>query len=213
MFWNNDRESFLRDMGDFMDSCGRRPSGTKVYLSKLRHLLEDGYSVNDLCGGIDKLIRDYSKDGRFYDPQDHNNTRSALLQVRKLLLQKLQQQMGPVQISWDKGWQSFCPVEPHQIGYCLEGATVTVRYSDPGHEETRELTVDQLQELMRILKSAKALGAFAPSNTATQTVHGPIWTYAYDYDGESGRDCCQVFTDEKLMEDFCRLIRQILKSA
>jgi len=210
MFWNNDRESFLREMGDFMDGCGRRPKGTKVYLSKLRHLLESNYSVNDLCGAVDQLILDYSNGGRFYDPQDHNNTRSVLLQVRALLLQKLQAQMGPVRISWDKGWQSFRPVEPHMVGYCLEGAAVTARYSDVGHEETRELTVNQLQELMYILKKAKALGTFGHSNTAIRTAHGPICTYAYDYDGESGRDCCEVFTDEDLMEDFCRLMKTVL---
>lgn len=211
MFWNNDQESFLREMGDFMDGCGRRPKGTKVYLNKLRHLLESKYSVNDLCGAVDQLILDYSNGGRFYDPQDHNNTRSALLQLRKLLLQKLQEQMGPVQICWDKGWLSFCPVEPHEIGYCLENATVTVHYSDFGHVETRELTVNQLRDLMHILRRAKNLGAFAPSNTAVQTVHGPIWVYSYDYDGESGWNCCEVFTDDKLMDAFCRLIRQVMQ--
>lgn len=211
MFWNNDREAFLRDMGDFMDENGRKPKGTKVYLGKLRRLMDNGYSVNDLCGSIEQLIASHSNGGSCYDPQDHNNTRSALLQVRKRLLQLLLEKLGLVRISWDKGWQSFRPVEPHVIGFCLDGGTVTVYYSDYGHEETRKLTVKQLQELIRILQSAKNLGAFSLSDTAINTVHGPIYACSYDYNGESGTNCCGVFTDDDLQEDFARLMKAVLE--
>ena len=60
-------EEFLREYIDFLVSHSLSENAAKVYAGKLRQLINSGYSIGDLCGAVESLIKRYGKGGEEYD--------------------------------------------------------------------------------------------------------------------------------------------------
>ena len=81
MYYNNDVKIFLNKLEESIQGELSR-STIDAYLQRVKKLLKSGYSVSDLCGGVDQLIEEYSPSGNKYDKNDHGTTKAALKKVR-----------------------------------------------------------------------------------------------------------------------------------
>lgn len=119
-----------------------------------------------------------------------------------------------IHVLYKEGWSSFRPVGEHLSGYIIDNDAITV-LSDVGFSSGRSIVkrishID-MRELISIFDAAMRKGKFADSHTSIRTVHGPLYTYDYEYCGKSGTDCRALFTDDALNNRYYDLIKKITK--
>lgn len=117
-------------------------------------------------------------------------------------------------IHYTKGWTSFESYDEHVVEYVIENNRITLYYNvwfSGGKTEVRAISDRDMCELICILDDATAMNAFERSNTLMRTVHGPLSSFDYDYDGRSERECGSLFTDDSLNGRYQRLINRIIK--
>lgn len=187
----SETENFLKALEDFMRTESKLSNAAiKIYCSRIKKLLEKEYSLADVYGGIEQIIQKYSKGGLLYDPDDHGNTKGALVYVEKMI-------KSPY-IFYRAGWGSFVPKGEHTTGYCINANTLTI-YKSIGFVNIgpviKKIDADNMKELISILDEAAQKNLFAVSNTAISTVYGQINSYAYNYRLKSGNNCNGLFTD------------------
>lgn len=210
--WNQiDWETFLEQLKEHMQKSGRlKPSSIRAYLRRIRCFLEKGYSVADLCGAIERLIGDYSRNGSQYDQKDHGNTKSALNHVKWMIKHPY--------IHYKKGWESFPNQEEHCVEYCIDGNTISVSKAvgfTTSRKETKQISANDMTTLIAILDEAKKNSLFEVSNTCIHTGHGVYCSYDYSYCGQSGMECRGLFIDackaDVLQDRYNNLIETLLK--
>jgi hypothetical protein len=193
-------EDFLKSYIDFLLSHRLKERSAKTYAGKLRKFLKNGYSVADLCGAVEQLIKRHGRGGADYNPKDHGNTYNAL----KWLLRFLQ--VGHEQdilISYQAGWSSFPRVDKHMVGYCISGKTIEVRYNidfSPEAVETKSIPDSNYSQLIAIMR--RYASYLSDSHTLTRTHHGEICKYEYRFENYEGIECGCLFDDESAMAEY-----------
>ena len=190
-------EKFLTELGAFMKTVkGLSDSAIRIYLSRIRRLMQCGYSVADLCGASDRLWNDYGPNGNRYDPKDHGNTRAALRHLDDYVRMQLLEQYSGLYISYEQGWQSFRPLGKYESGYTIQNGVITFSYnrgfSACGNVQKKISTTD-LRALIFLLESAYKKGCFAASDTCIKNDHGDQQKYSYAFTDVSGNRCACLF--------------------
>lgn len=205
----SDIEDFINELGNFMRNT-LSESSVRIYLNKIKGLLNNGYSFGDLCGAIDQIIHNHSKGGKDFDPDDHNNTVAALKQVRKMILYPY--------ICYNEGYKSFGFKDTHLTGYCIDGDKITISkacWFVPLPDETRKISKKDMQSLLDILDEANAKHLFQKSNSCLYTEHGKGCSFDYSYGRNSGTECGRLFIDRKLAQSlqvrYVNLITKLTK--
>ena len=198
-------EEFLREYFNFLVNNGLSENAAKVYTCKIRKLLNNGYTVADLCGSVEWLIDRHGRGGADYDPKDHGNVYNAL----KWLWRFLQDGIGsadPEQkifISYRAGWSSFRPVNKHMVAYSISGRTITVQYNrsfSPAGSETKTIPDSSYRRLIDIM--SRYASCLADSDTLIKTVHGAIHEYEYSFGDRAGSRCGCLFDDDSAMAEY-----------
>ena len=193
-------EEFLREYIDFLVSHGLSENAAKVYAGKLRKLINRGYSIADLCGAVESLIKRYGKSGEEYDPKDHGNTYNALKWLWRFLYDDIAEN---IYIHYRKGWSSFVPVGRHMVEYTISGDTIEVRYDvgfGPGNVERKTIHVHELSVLVDIMN--RHCRHLSNSGSTVKTFHDVICQYDYSFDGYDGTQCGSLFDDDSAMEEY-----------
>lgn len=192
----NNIDVFVKALEDFMRNAGDLSDGSiRIYLRKIRDLLENGYTVEQICAEIDGMIKLCSKEGQLYDPNDHGNTKCALDQVAKMIKHPY--------IRYKKGCSSFVPMDEHVTGYCIDNNAITISYGVGfigGKKAHKKISDKDMKELIEILDIARNNSLFEKSNTHIITEHGPISSYGYQYRDKAGVNCRGLFIDNKMSE-------------
>ena len=193
-------EDFLSEYVEFLVSHGLRPNAAKVYASKLRRFLKSGYTVADLCGGVEWLIDRNGKGGADYDPKDHGNTYNALKWLLRFLLGDLDPNFF---IDYRSGWTSFPRADKQMVGYRIFGKTIEVEYhagfSAAGVEKK---TISDVGFYRLIKMMRRHAGKLADSHTALKTHHGAAHSYQYRFEGREGIECGCLFSDDAAMAEY-----------
>ena len=205
-------ETFLRELEDHMRAKGLSEGSIRTYLAKIKKILESGYSVGDLCGGVNQLIRKCSSDGEHPD----HNARSALTHVKTFVAYKRLEKTGEYYIAYDTGWQSFRTRGKHTTGYRIAGDEITVYNSVWFTAEppvVKKIPGDVLYDLLDILDSARWRGWLGKSNPQPPRSGNSLPRYDYSYKGQEGQDCrCLVegkpIEAEALFSEYQKLIRR-----
>ncbi len=200
----NALEDSMRESDDLSDASIR------IYSGKIRELLRNNYTIEQLYSEIDGIIKAYSEDGQFRDPKDHNNTKSALNRVAKMIKHPY--------IRYKKGFDSFISQNEHIAGYCIENNTITIFYGVgfvDGKQVDKKIPDEDMKELIEILDVAVNNGLFEKSNTNLVSVHGPVSCFDYQYRNMSGTACRGLFVDGKsaqlLQDRYTNLINKLTK--
>ncbi len=220
MFNNNRDEDFLAEFRAFLENETTLSVGTiNTYLNKIRNILKNGYSVGDLCGAVDNLINDYSKDGIKYNPRDRRQTLSALKKVNLFVLKKMLDSLGEFIIARKSGWTSFPPQGKHLAEYVICNDIITLKYREgfgPISEvEAKVIPSKELKFLVNLIKTAQEKDLLADSNTACNTVHGKIMSYDYQINGRYATES-SLFkrnyskTADELCKDYDDLIGKLI---
>lgn len=183
-------EEFINELGDFMRTRSQLSErSVRIYLGRIKKLMDSGYSVNDICGEIDTMIAAHAKGGKSYNPTDSGNTSAALSQVKKMIQYPY--------ICYNLGYQSFPQADEHITGYCIEGDTITISKTcgfSPLSDTVKVIPKKDLQKLIYILEEANKNFLFAKSNTCIRSAHGTNnYSYDYTYGRNSGKDCNALF--------------------
>lgn len=181
---------FLNDLEDSMRRQQLAERSVYIYRGKIEELLESGWSVDDICGGIDELIRSYRKGGSRHDPKDHGNMSAALGKVAKMVKRPY--------IRCKRSWDSWRFMDEHVTDYCIDGDVITYSKEagwNPKGQFVAKIDAKDMKELIAILEEAKYYGLFGRSNSYFVTVHGRSTTYDYQYAGMSGNNCDNLFGD------------------
>lgn len=203
--FENDRETFLNKMEDYLRN-GKKltESSIKVYLNRIRKLLDSEYSVNDLCGTADRLWKDYGVKGQCYDPKDHGNTRAAVKHVASLVREKFLAEFGCPYVSYEKAWSSFRPKGKHECGYVIDNGIITFSYNigfSKGKDIGKIISATHLRQLHNIFERARKKGHLASSNSCISTVHGHLHKYAYVFGDACGSNCGCLFEGDSVYVD------------
>ena len=193
-------EDFLKSYIDFLLSHGLKKRSAKTYAGKLRKFLKNGYSVADLCGGVERLIERHGRGGAEYNPKDHGNIYNALKWLLRFLQVDLEQDIF---ISYQTGWSSFTPVNKHMVGYCISGKSITVQYNNgfsPAGGETKSISDSSYFRLIDIMK--RYASCLADSHTLIKTHHGEICKYEYRFESYEGVECGYLFDDKSAMAEY-----------
>ena len=193
-------EEFLREYIDFLLFHGLSESSAKEYAGKLRKFLRNGYSIADLCGSVERLIKRHGKGGEEYDPKDHGKTYNALKWLWRFLYEDLAQNLF---IHYRKGWSSRPPVGKHMVEYTISGNTIEVKYNvgfGPGGVKTKIIKIPDLCVLIDIMKRHRA--HLANSDTIVKTFHDVIYQYDYCFDGREEIECGYLFDDDSAMAEY-----------
>ena len=193
-------EEFLRAYIDFLVSHGLSDNAAKVYAGKLRKFLRNGYSIADLCGAVEHLIKRHGKGGEEYDPKDHGNIYNALKWLWLFLNEDL---VKNLYIHYRKGWSSFVPTGKDMVEYTISGNVIEVTYNvgfGPGGVETKTIKIPDLCVLIGMMKCHRA--HLAHSNSTVKTFHGVICQYDYRFDGREGIKCGSLFDDDGAMREY-----------
>ena len=164
--FNYSREEFIKAIKDYVVKCGRSEISANIYAGKINNLFESGLTVEDLIKRADKLYNDYSEQGTLYDPEDHNNTRSALRYVEKFVRDKLLERT--LQIRYDKGYSSFVPMDTYVANYTISGDDITVGFAKGfggADSVSGKLSLSDLLELYSIMGIAKHRNLFGESDS------------------------------------------------
>jgi hypothetical protein len=209
---SDDAVEFLGVLGDFMrEKSGRAERSVRIYLNRISKLLSNGYSVEDLCAGIDQIIAAHAKGGASYNPKDSGNTSAALGQIKKMLQYPY--------INYSLGYQSFATKEEHVTGYCIDGNTITISKSRgffPLKDITKTISKEDMRKLVAILEEAKRGRFFENSDTCFYTTHGKSKSFDYSYGGKVGNDCGVLFKNagtlsNRIQKEYTDLIEKLTK--
>lgn len=193
-------EEFLRAYIYFLVSHGLSKGAAKVYAGKLRKFLRNGYSIADLCGAVERLIKRLGKGGEEYDPKDHGKTYNALKWLWRFLYEDIAES---IYIHYRKGWSSFPPVGKHMVEYTISGNTIEVIYNvgfGPGGVKTKTIKIPDLCVLIDIMKRHRA--HLANSNSTVMAFHDVIYQYDYRFDGREEFKCGYLFDDDSAMAEY-----------
>lgn len=214
----NDKAIFSNELEDYLRNVKKlAEASVKVYLSRVRKLLESGYSVSDLFGGADRLWKDYSVKGQSYDPKDHGNTRAAIKHVADLVREKILAEFGCPFVSYEKGWSSFRPKGKYESGYVIDNGVITFSYNigfNKGKDVVKKISATNIKELNRLFERAYKKGCFASSCTCISTVHGNKNKFDYSFADIAGTNCCCLFEGdsaevEQLNNEYNALIQKL----
>ena len=202
-------QSFLREYVDFLISHGLSERAAKVYACKLRKFLNNGYSVADLCGSVERLIKRHGRGGEEYNPKDHGNIYNALKWLWRFLNDDVAKD---IYIHYRKGWSSFQPVGKHVVEYTISGNTIELKYNvgfGPGGVKTKTIKEYDLCMLIHIMKRHSR--HLAKSNSTVKTFHDVICQYDYSFDGCVGTQCGSLFDDDGAMGEYQDWIEPFVK--
>lgn len=213
------REDFLKELEDYLRKVKKlKERSISIYLKRIRNLLDEGYSVADLCGAASQLWEKYGPNGSLYDPKDHGNTRAAIRHVDDLVLSKLLE-TSPLFVSCNKGWSSFRPKGKHVNSYTIMGNELTICYDVgfvSGGKMVKSLSNNNIRQLYYLFERAKAIGCLAESNTCINNFHGPQEKYDYSFGSACGHDCSCLFEGDSISvknisKEYYNLINKLLK--
>ena len=214
------KDTFLKELEIYLHQIAKLGERSiRIYLRKIRNLLDSGFSVEDLCGAADRLYEDYGARGQLYDPKDHGNTRAAVKHVANLVREKLLEECGCPYVSFDKGWSSFRPTGEEETGYVIEDGEITFFYDRGfcvGKNVSKKLSVTDIRKLIMLFTAAEKAGLLAASDTCMTTFHGPQYKYDYAYADAAGRNCGSLFDGRsangaKLNKAFADLVNELRK--
>jgi len=195
MFRNE--EEFIAELEDYLRNTKQlTDSSVKLYLNRIRRLLETEYSVGDLRGCTDLLWEEYGPNGSKYDPNDHANTRAAIRHVDGLVRKQLLERVGNFYISYEQGWNSVRRIDKHESGYTIKDGTITFSYCtgfSKSKDVTKRISTRNLDKLINVLFRAYRKHVLAASNTCIVTVHGKQFKYDYSLFDDAGTDCGCLF--------------------
>ena len=192
--------NYLRDFVEYLRGAKRKgkplsEASIKMYVNRLlSKFLNENYSLNDLLGSLDNLIRVYSRGGELYDEKDHNNTLSALKHLRTFYL--FGRLPRYIYISISSGFQSFAANNNHgdHLIFELENNQILI----PRQQQMSDYDFYKIQEL--IMNNVRYLSR---DSTAIMTHHGPInyinyiiGNSRYDMNALRGNCCGELFSSE-----------------
>ncbi len=220
MFHYDYIEDFLTELRIFLENEPNLSAGTiNKYLNRIKRILQDGYSVGDLCGAVDQLIKDYNKDGQKYDPNDSGETRAALQKVRLFVRKKILENFGKLQITYKRSYESFRPADEYLAEYVIDDGTITLRYNkgftSSVKTEIKVIPTRDLDHLICIINRAKAKDLLADSYTAFNTEHDRISSYEYQFNDDFATESTLFKvnskpTNDDLRRDYNNLIQKII---
>ena len=218
MYYNNDVELFLEELKKFIkENVQLKQSSINIYLGRIKKILENGYTVSDLCGGIDRLLEDYSLGGKNYDK--HNNTKSALTQVRKMIKGDL---ISSLYVSYEKGSCVWSRIDQHVTEYCIKDEKITFSLNT-NKKYVKKISPVNIGKLIYILQDAERQGFLCDQYLSHFTKSfSPVFdapspaTYEYTIGDNSGVCFGSLLIDSKdpkrsfLQNQYDNLINQII---
>ena len=149
-----DRETFLNEYELFLrKNCGLAESTIGNYLWKIRSVLESGYSVADLCGGIDQLVEDYGRGGIKYKSADKGQTRAALGKVRKFIKGEL---ISTIHIAYKESSNNVWQIKGKRVTeYLIENERIIFSSNTTSQKTSKKISPVKVGELISILQEAK----------------------------------------------------------
>ena len=219
MYHNNDIDIFLEELKKFIkEISGLKESSINTYLTKIRQMLESGYTVSDLCGAVDRLIEDYSSGGTKYDSRDHGNTKGALNQVRKMIKGDI---ISGLYVSYEKGICVWDRKDEHIVRYCIKDEKIAITLNS-GESSTLKIGPVNIGKLIYILQKADELG-FLHNEYLDRLQKSPSLfdaqssdTYEYKFGKSSGKSFGSLLTNstdsnrKALQDQYDDLINQII---
>lgn len=153
MYYNNDVELFLGELKIYIKEKAKlKQSSVNTYLRKIKKILEGGHTVSDLCGGVDRLLENYSHGGNKYDKDDHGNTRAALNQVRKMIKGDI---ISSLYISYQEGHSVWSRKDEHVTEYCIKDEKIAVSFNTSRKKIVRKISPTNIEKLIYILQEAE----------------------------------------------------------
>ena len=175
MYYNNNIEAFLKELENFMKEVNHlKKSSINTYLRKIRKMLEEDYSVSDLCGGIDRLIEDHSRGGNKFDERDHGKTKAALSQVRNMIKGNI---ISSLYISYNKGYCVWERKDEHITEYCITDEKILFSTNTSSKKHICKIGPVNIGKLIYILQESKKEG-FLCDQSLDQFQKQPLLTDA-----------------------------------
>ena len=198
----NEKECFLDELEYYLRNATHlKEQSLKIYINRIRNLLDSGYSVSDLCGSADRLWEAYGAKGQLYDPKDHGNTRAAIRHVADFVREKILEESGCPYVSYEKGWSSFRPKGKYESGYVIANGVITFSYNigfRTGKTVAKKLSATNIMELNYLFERAQKKGCLASSGTCISTVHGNQNKFDYSFGSAAGNNCCCLFEGDSV---------------
>lgn len=223
MYYNNDVKIFLNKLEESIQGELSR-STIDAYLQRVKKLLKSGYSVSDLCGGVDQLIEEYSPSGNKYDKNDHGTTKAALKKVRIMVKGDI---LSSFSVSYEKGSSVVFPrLDSHITKYEINNEKITLSFNAKEKKLTRKIGPVDMGRLINIFETGEKLGFISDSlidtsllsiSKSSKLIDEPSEdVYAYTFKSING--CClgglfENMSDskcEKLQNEFDKIISQII---
>lgn len=191
----------LKKYADYLRGLGRSEGTIRTYCRKLQKFLDQGYSENDLLGGVDQLILSYSKGGNYYDPNDSGNTLAALKRLKDYIREPY---MEGFFVAYEKGYSSFVPMNRYVSAYTISDGTIEIVYKNGFHgTKTVNKTIPKTHYDRLIDIFIKYQKDLSDSDTAMNTVHGYQDSYRYVFGGSYGANCAGLFDNAPAMDEYC----------
>ena len=212
----NDRDIFLNELEDYIRNVLKlKERSIRIYLNRIRKLLDSGYSVNDLCESAEQLWEAYGSKGQLYDAKDHGNTRAAVKHVAGLVRLNILEKLGCPYVSYEVGWSSFRPSGKYESGYTIQDGIITFSYNKgftKGKTLEKKISNSDIKKLIDIFERAHNIGCLASSGTCINTIHGNRNKFDYSFKEDTGNDCCLFEGDtayvNKLHDEYYALIQK-----
>lgn len=198
------KAAFLAELEKHMQTKGVSKNATKIYLGRMKQLLEGTFSVADLCGSADRLWEAFGPKGQLYDAKDNGYTRAAVKHVADLVREKILAEVGCPYVCYEKGWGSFREKGKHESGYVIDNGVITFSFDvgfDKGKNVERTISATILQELNSLFERAYKNGCMASSDTCLHDVHGNHYKYDYSYKDKTGSNCGCLFEGKSVKVD------------
>jgi hypothetical protein len=221
MYYNNDVEIFLSELKNYIKEKAKlKQSSVNTYLRKIKKILESGHTVSDLCGGVDRLLEDYSRGGNKYDEYDHGNTKAALNQVRKMIKGDV---ISSLYISYQEGHSVWSRKNEHVTEYCIKDEKIAFSFNTGRKKIIHKISPTNIAKLIYILQEAERksflcdqhLQQFTEPSLSVTDAQSPS-TYKYTIESNSGVCFDSLLIDSKnpkrmsLQNQYDQLICQII---
>ena len=181
----------LKEYADYLETTKISDRTIKTYCGRLRKILNNGYSEDDLVGAVDIFISRYCKGGCDYNEKDSGNTAAALRKLKDYIQAPYSEDFF---VAYKKGYSSFVPLEGYVSEYTISDGVIRIVYKKNYIIKkivTKKIPKTHYRKLIDIfLEYQKCL---SKSDTAIITEHGPESAYRYVFDGRYGSNCAELF--------------------
>ena len=191
---DEEKYEFLRLFGEYLETCELSRTSISIYSRVIKQFFENGYSIGDIEGAIDNLIKNHSKGGSEYNQKDHGNTIAALKKVRDFFRKDINRHFF---IAYNGSYQSFFPKGKYAYSYYITNGVVNITYGNgpfPGEKVSKKLSKKYEDALFHLLYQYRRY--LSKGTKPINTFHGPLPSYSYEFMNKKCDSCGAIFVGD-----------------